>query len=84
MFSTKTSSFITMDMESPFENEGEKAFRDLESAVIKEVSTRQHTVIATGGGAVTIPENHDIMRQNGMSKGAWNRYAAKGKTHYDI
>lgn len=25
-----------------------------------------------------------IMRQNGMSKGAWNRYAAKGKTHYDI
>ena len=48
-----------------FESEGEKAFRDLESAVIKEVSTLQHTVIATGGGAVLREENVEYLRQNG-------------------
>lgn len=25
-----------------------------------------------------------MQRQNGMSKGAWNRYQANGKAHYDI
>lgn len=25
-----------------------------------------------------------ILRQNGMSKGAWNRYSAKGSSNYDI
>ncbi len=48
-----------------FETEGEKAFRDLESAVIKEVSARGHTVIATGGGAVLRDENIENLRKNG-------------------
>ncbi len=48
-----------------FENEGEKAFRDLESAVIKEVASLQHTVIATGGGVVLRKENVEYLRQNG-------------------
>ena len=25
-----------------------------------------------------------VQRQNGMDKGAWNRFGAKGKSHYDI
>lgn len=46
--------------------------------------------ITTGEGGIVclgIEENAEIMsmlRQHGMSKGAWNRYAAKGKAHYDV
>ncbi len=45
--------------------EGEKAFREIETRVLKEVCKGSGKIIATGGGSVTIPENHDIMRQNG-------------------
>lgn len=31
-----------------------------------------------------VAERVMMLRQNGMSKGAWNRYAAKGDTNYDI
>lgn len=48
-----------------FENVGESGFRDIESAVIKEVSALQSCVIATGGGAVLREENIDFLRQNG-------------------
>ncbi len=48
-----------------FSESGEKAFRDMESAVIKEVAARQNTVIATGGGAVLRPQNVELLRQNG-------------------
>lgn len=46
--------------------------------------------ITTGeGGMVTtsdekIAEQISVQRQNGMSKGAWNRFAAKGNANYDI
>lgn len=45
--------------------EGEKTFREIETRVLKEICKESGKIIATGGGAVTIPENHDIMRQNG-------------------
>lgn len=45
--------------------QGEAAFRDIESAVICEVSTKNGAVIATGGGAVLRPENVDALRSNG-------------------
>lgn len=48
-----------------FANQGEKAFRDLESDAVAEVSSRQHTVIATGGGAVLREENVKLLGQNG-------------------
>ena len=35
-----------------FEREGETAFRDLEQAVIADLATRPHGILATGGGAV--------------------------------
>lgn len=44
---------------------GEKAFRDIESEVVKDVSALQGKVIATGGGAVLRQENIDLLRENG-------------------
>ena len=46
-----------------FEKDGEKAFRDLEKQVLKEISQHHSLVIATGGGLVTIPENWGILHQ---------------------
>ncbi len=48
-----------------FEIQGEKAFRDIESAVIKQISELQSTVIATGGGAILREENIDFLKSNG-------------------
>ena len=46
--------------------------------------------ITTGeGGMITTNDEKaadqmSVQRQNGMDKGAWNRFGAKGKSHYDI
>lgn len=48
-----------------FEEKGEAGFRELESEVIKELSSLQHTVIATGGGAILKECNVDLLRENG-------------------
>ncbi len=46
--------------------------------------------ITTGEGGMICTDDEDaaeqmsMQRQNGMSKGAWNRYQANGKSHYDI
>ncbi len=45
--------------------DGEKAFRDIETEVIKEISSRQGVVISTGGGAVLRKENVALLRENG-------------------
>lgn len=44
---------------------GADAFRAIESEVIADVSQGHGLVIATGGGAPTIPANKDLLRQNG-------------------
>ncbi|MGN0494494.1 MAG: shikimate kinase [Acutalibacteraceae bacterium] len=49
-----------------FQKYGEKKFREIESEVIKEVSARQSSVIATGGGAVLNPENVSLLKENGL------------------
>ncbi len=46
-----------------FEKDGEKAFRNLEKQVLKEISQHHSLVIATGGGLVTLPENWGILHQ---------------------
>ena len=48
-----------------FRENGERAFRDLESEVIAEVSGRGGQIIATGGGAVLREENVQALRRNG-------------------
>ncbi len=44
---------------------GENSFRDIESEVVKEVSSLQGKVISTGGGAILRKENVELLRENG-------------------
>jgi shikimate kinase len=46
-----------------FASEGEAAFRQLETAVLGQISGWHSLVVATGGGVVTRPENWGHMRQ---------------------
>ncbi len=48
-----------------FELEGEAGFRKRESAVIEELSKLKNVVVATGGGAVLLPENRTFLKGNG-------------------
>ena len=48
-----------------FRENGEPAFRDMESSVIRELSKQGGQIISTGGGAVLRPENVAALRQNG-------------------
>ncbi len=47
------------------QSDGEVAFRKTESDVLSEICKKSGLVIATGGGCVTVENNHDILRQNG-------------------
>ena len=48
-----------------FRVSGEPAFRNLESEVIREVSSLTGRIISTGGGAILRPENVTALKQNG-------------------
>ena len=48
-----------------FREDGETAFRDLETAVIRDLSRQGGRIVSTGGGAVLRPENVAALRQNG-------------------
>ena len=48
-----------------FREDGEPAFRDLESRVIRDLAKTGGQIISTGGGAVLRPENVTALRQNG-------------------
>ena len=48
-----------------FRDSGEKAFRDLETDIVRELSLRSGIIISTGGGAVLRPENVTALKQNG-------------------
>jgi shikimate kinase len=50
-----------------FAREGEASFRRRESAVLRQLLGRKHTVIATGGGIVTQPRNLPILRHLGYT-----------------
>ena len=45
--------------------DGEPAFRDLESMIIRSLAKQGGQIISTGGGAVLRPENVAALRQNG-------------------
>lgn len=49
-----------------FADEGEGAFRDMESAVCEELGKRNSCVISTGGGSVLRAENVRALAQNGV------------------
>ncbi|NOT16116.1 MAG: shikimate kinase [Methylotenera sp.] len=48
-----------------FELEGEEGFRKRETAIIEELTKLKNIVMATGGGAVLLPENRELLKKNG-------------------
>lgn len=48
----------------------------------KNITTGEGGMMCTGDEELA--EKIMVLRQNGMSKGAWNRYSAKGSSNYDI
>lgn len=50
-----------------FESDGESRFREVESAILQELSGRTGCVISTGGGIVESDENISIMKQSGIT-----------------
>jgi shikimate dehydrogenase len=48
-----------------FAQDGEEAFRELETAALRDVCKRSGLVIAAGGGILTRRENFNLIRQNG-------------------
>lgn len=54
-----------------FKNQGEAAFRDMESEIVKEYGRESGCVLATGGGAVLRQDNVRALRQNAVV--AWVR-----------
>ena len=48
-----------------FAEDGEDAFRDIETAVIKDVSDKCGCIIATGGGAILREKNVNALSENG-------------------
>lgn len=49
-----------------WKEKGEDHFRQIESAVIKEVTERKHQIIACGGGAVLRPQNAKLLKHNSL------------------
>jgi shikimate kinase len=48
-----------------FEMEGEEGFRKREAQAIREVTNEKNIVLATGGGAVLLPENRKALSEQG-------------------
>ncbi|HPD97379.1 MAG TPA: DegT/DnrJ/EryC1/StrS aminotransferase family protein [Synergistales bacterium] len=48
----------------------------------KNITTGEGGMLCTGNEEIA--EKVSVLRQHGMSKGAWNRYAVTGNPHYDI
>jgi len=55
-----------MEITEIFARYGEKHFRDLETEVIKELSSKQDLIISTGGGAILREENVRALKHNGV------------------
>jgi shikimate kinase len=54
-----------MSVRAFFDEQGEERFRDLEQQVIDELTQRQDTVLATGGGAVLREQNREALHARG-------------------
>lgn len=55
-----------MSIPDLFARQGEEAFRDLESEIVRESGSRTGCVLSTGGGVVTRRENYAPLHQNGV------------------
>jgi shikimate kinase len=50
-----------------FQNQGEEAFRDLETAALLSLADREHLIISTGGGIVLREQNRKQLRTIGFT-----------------
>ena len=48
-----------------FEMEGEDGFRKREAQAIKDITAEQDVILATGGGAILLPENRQFLSDRG-------------------
>ena len=48
-----------------FEEEGEEAFRDIETALLKSLQSQSGHIISTGGGIIVREENRQLLRKMG-------------------
>ena len=55
-----------VDIAFIFEKEGEAGFRKREQCVLEELTAQAQVVLATGGGAVLLPENRANLRARGF------------------
>jgi shikimate kinase len=55
-----------VDIPTIFEFEGEEGFRQRESAMIDELTTREGIVLATGGGAIMREQNRKLLSARGI------------------
>jgi shikimate kinase len=55
-----------VDIPYIFEKEGETGFRQRESETLEVLTTRERIVLATGGGAVLLPENRRMLAERGQ------------------
>ena len=49
-----------------FEEDGEDAFRKMETNLLKEIARKGNRVVSTGGGVPTISENRRVMQESGV------------------
>jgi shikimate kinase len=70
-----------------FRDEGETGFRDKETALLAELCSRRHQVLATGGGAILQGGNRELLRRSGMvvwlradPETIWSRLQADAQT----
>jgi shikimate kinase len=54
-----------VDIPFIFEKEGEAGFRQREHETLEVLTARDHIVLATGGGAVLLPENRRLLAERG-------------------
>jgi shikimate kinase len=55
-----------VDIATIFEYEGEHGFRSRERQIIEELAAQDNLVLATGGGAVLLPENRQQLAARGL------------------
>lgn len=56
---------LSEPISSYFASHGEPAFRQIESRIVMDVSSRSHQVVSLGGGAVLAPANQEAIRRSG-------------------
>src|SRR5688572_20285445 len=55
-----------VDISYIFSREGEAGFREREREVIADLSRESPIVLATGGGAILLPENRRVLHERGF------------------